>query len=132
MMIQFRAIGIALALSIIAATPAWSVGLAEKAAMQAAMQRHVDELTVGGGYLHLDSKTGDVVKLYPVTAHPTIMQMGENYVLCFDFKDSAGKDVAVDFYMAPKDRGYVVFHAAISNRHILQDLMKAGKVTRAD
>ena len=91
--------GLAVAFS---AGTASALSLQDKATLQAAMQRHVDRQSIEGAYLHLDSKSGEVMKLHPVTAHPMIMKMGDNYVLCFDFRTAAGKDVPVDFYMARK------------------------------
>jgi uncharacterized membrane protein len=111
---------------------AMALSLSEKVGLQAAMQRHIDSRTVNGRYLRLDPGTGEANGLYPVNAHPTILQMGENFVLCFDFRDEAGKDVPVDFYMARKGSTYTVFHTAISNRKLLHRLMDSGKVTRAE
>ena len=91
--------GLAVAFS---AGTASALSLQDKTTLQAAMQRHVDRQSVEGAYLHLDKKSGEVMKLHPVTAHPMIMRMGDNYVLCFDFRTAAGKDVPVDFYMARK------------------------------
>ena len=96
------------------------------------MQRHIDRSLVNGAYLHLNSDTGDVRRLHPVTAHPTILQMGNYFVLCFDFRDDGGKSVNVDFYMARKGQSYVVFHAAVENRALLGRIMKAGKAKRVD
>ncbi len=109
-----------------------ALSLQDKTSLQAAMQRHVDRQSVDGRYLHLDRESGNVVGLHPVTAHPMIMQMGENFVLCFDFRDGTGKNVEVDFYLARKRETFVVFHAAVSDRSVLQRLMQAGKVVRAD
>ena len=106
--------------------------LADKAALQAALQRHIDSLLVDGVYLHLDTKNEEVRGLYPVTAHPTILQMGKHYVLCFDFKDGQGNDVNVDFYMAKRERSYIVFHSTVNDREFLKRLTSAGKVTRFD
>jgi hypothetical protein len=109
-----------------------ALSLQDKTALQVAMQRHVDRQSVNGAYLHLDPATGEVMKLHPVTAHPMIMKMGQNYVLCFDFRDEAGKSAEVDFYMAPKGKTFVVFHDAVANRALLKRLMKAGTVSRAE
>jgi hypothetical protein len=111
---------------------AWAMGLAEKAELQAAMQRHVDRQSVDGAYPALDPHTGEVLHLHPVTAHPMILQMGQDFVLCFDFRDGKGQDVPVDFYMTRKDGSFMVFHSAARNREMLHDFMKAGKVTRAN
>jgi len=109
-----------------------ALSLQDKTGLQAAMQRHVDRQSVKGVYLHLDSATGEVRRLHPVTAHPMIMQMGENFVMCFDFRDSAEKKAEVDFYLARKGDTFVVFHAGVAERDLLKRLMQAGKVTRAD
>lgn len=104
--------------------------LTEKAALQAAMQRHIDRSMVDGVILHLDRASGDVQRLHPVTAHPMILVFGEHFVLCFDFRDDAGNNVPIDYYMARQGSGYTVFHTAVADRALLQDLMAAGKVTR--
>ena len=114
------------------ASDAWALGLSEKAELQAAMQRHVDRQSIEGTYPALDPGSGEVLRLHPVTAHPMILQMGEDFVLCFDFRDGKGQDVPVDFYMTRKDGTFMVFHSAARNRQMLHDFMKAGKVSRAD
>lgn len=104
--------------------------LAEKASIQASMQRHVDGQLVDGVLLFLDQKAGEVQRLHPVTAHPMILTMGDHYVLCFDFRDDSGKNVPVDYYMARRDGEYVVFHTAVADRVLLKRLMADGKVAR--
>lgn len=109
-----------------AAAGAPAMGIGEKAALQAAMQRHIDRQLVDGVYLYLDSETGTVEALHPVVAHPMILRMGERFVLCSDFRDDDGNSVNVDFYLAPRGDSFVVFHAAIDDRELLQRLMRAG------
>lgn len=122
-----------LALVLVFAAPqAWPIGLSEKAGLQAAMQRHIDRQLVDGAFLHLDLKTGVVQRLHPVNAHPVILRMGKHYVLCFNFRDDKGKTVEIDFYLARKAKSYVVFHTAVSSRHLLKRLMAAGRVVRSD
>lgn len=109
-----------------------TVGTADKAALQAAMQRHIDRSLVDGAYLHLDFDSGDVQKLHPVKAHPMILQMGEYFVLCSDFRDTAGKMVNIDFYLARRNRTYIVFRSAVDDRRKLERLMKKRKITRLE
>jgi hypothetical protein len=104
----------------------------EKAAIQAAMQRFIDNQSVGGVYLYLDAKAGEVRGISPVTTHPMIMRMGEHFVLCFTFRDAAGSDVNVDFYLARKGDEYVVFHTAVNDSELLDGLMQDGKISSAD
>ncbi len=113
-------------------TAAWGLSLSEKANLQAAMQRYIDRQMVEGVYLYLESQSGEVRALHPVTAHPAILSMGPYYVLCFDFRDDRGKDVNVDFYLARKDTSYVVFHAAVDARMVLNRLIQGGQVVSAE
>ena len=99
-----------------------------KVQLQSAMQQHIDQHLVNGTYLHFEAKTGKVLELHPGAAHPTIMKMGNYFVLCSDFRDQAGKSVNVDFYLAPNEDGYVVFESIVNNRQVLGRLMKAGHV----
>lgn len=119
-----------LASSLVISAPASALTLAEKASIQASMQRHVDGQLIDGVLLYLDQKDGDIQRLHPVTAHPMILTMGDHYVLCFDFRDDSGKNVPVDYYMARRDGEYVVFHTAIADRTLLKRLMSEGKVAR--
>ncbi|MEQ8333406.1 hypothetical protein [Nisaea sp.] len=121
---------VALATVLASPLPASALSLAEKASIQASMQRHVDGTLVNGMMLYLDPKDGDVHRLHPVTAHPMILTMGTHYVLCFDFRDDDGKNVPVDYYMADGESGYVVFHTAVADRKLLKQLMSDGKVAR--
>lgn len=109
------------------ASPGHSARVGEKAALQAAMQQHIDRNLVKGAFLHLEA-TGRVRPLYPLRAHPMILRMGDYFVLCSDFKDVAGKSVNVDFYMARDDDSYVIFHLAIDDRVTLERWLSEGKV----
>jgi hypothetical protein len=113
-------------------TGAKALELSEKVGLQAAMQSYVDRTMIDGSYLDLDLEQGTFSKLYPVTAHTIIMQMGEHYVLCYDFRDEAGKKVEMDLYLARKGKSYVVFHTTLRQRAQLMALMQQGKVERVD
>jgi hypothetical protein len=105
-------------------------GIGDKALLQAGMQKHIEDHLVQGAYLHLDGKSGKVQKLFPDTPHPMILTMGEYFVLCSNFRDAKGKEINVDFYMARKGSGYMVFKAAVEDRDSLKRLMRNGMVSR--
>lgn len=109
-----------------------ALSLLDRTKLQAAMQRHVDRQTIDGVYPYLDTESGDVKILHPVTGHPIILRMGNKFVLCYDFVDQRNRKAEIDYYLAAKGDSYVVFHTAINNRALLMRLMSAGKVTRAD
>ena len=130
-MTSFKSVicGLALVVSLVAATsPGHSARVGEKAALQATMQQHIDRNLVKGAFLHLDTETGQVRRLYPLRAHPMILRMGEYFVLCSDFRDVAGKSVNVDFYVARDADSYVIFHSAVDDRGSLERWLSEGKV----
>jgi len=132
-MIRFRFLLLCAALAVSpGASGAEKVSAAEKAALQAAMRQNIDRQLVKGNYLDLNLSTGIVRTLHPVTAHPMLLRMGEYFVLCTDFRDGSGKPVNVDFYMARRAKGFVVFRTEVDNRGPLDRLMGAGKVERLE
>ena len=116
----------------LSASPALAVSknlsAADKAGLQAAMFQHIDQQMVRGSFLHVDFKRGAVEKLSPAKAHPMVLRMGSNYVLCTTFRRKSGAKVNVDFYVARNDAGYTIFHTVIDNRGPLMALIKVGKV----
>ena len=110
---------------------AGTVSPTEKAAMQSAMFQHIDRQLVEGNYLDVDLKSGDVRALVPAKNHPMVLTLGDNYVLCTDFKTKNGESVNVDFYTSRKGKSFVIFRTEINNRAPLEAMMKAGKVTMA-
>jgi len=122
------ALGLALSMSIGPAAHAGkTITIGEKAALQATMQQHIQRHLVDGVYLQVNFKTGNVRRLHPLAAHPMILRMGENFVLCSDFRDDQGRSVNVDFYIAPVGKSHVVFQAVVDDRDSLQRLIKMGK-----
>ncbi len=112
-----------------AATP---LPAADKALLQASMQRYIERGLVDGAWLTLDPVSGNVAGLHPDTAHPMILRMGPHFVLCSDFRDSDGHSVNVDFYMARSGKSFVVFQMAIAERERLERLIRAGKAVAID
>ena len=118
------------------------------------MQQHIDSQLVDGAYLRLETDTGEVVPLYPDTAHTIIFEMGEHFVLCYDFRDGEGSatvrlshSIDISILSSATTSGtarvarsmsisifssFVVFHTSIGDRSTLKKLMKEGRVSRAD
>ena len=129
----FRSVALGLLLGFFATSDGiaeQSIGLSEKAMLQAGMQKHIDRQLIDGAYLHLDKEAGEIRDLHPVTAHPMIMKMGNYFVLCSHFRDKDGNDVNFDFYMARRGKIFIVFQSLINDRKPLHRLIKAGKASR--
>ncbi len=97
--------------------------------LQADLQKHIYRSLADGIYHSLDSRTGKVLQLHPLTNHPVILQMGDYYVMCADFRDHKGKAVDVDFYMLENRGRFQVFRAEANNHKMLAKLIKAGEAT---
>lgn len=121
----------AIALSVSSVFPvnayATSLGEAEISALHASMVQHIDRQVIEGLYWQVDLKSGIVSKFSPAKSHPMVLTMGDNFVLCTDFKDTSGKPTNVDFYVARRGKGFAVFHTEIGNRGPLMKLMQEGK-----
>ena len=75
----------------------------------------------------MNCETGDLRRLHPGAVHPTIVSLGELFVLCSDFRDDDGNFVNVDFYLAPKGNSFVVVQSVADDRVKLERLIKIGK-----
>lgn len=53
------------------------------------MQQHIQRSLVKDAILQLDAETGEIRSLYPTKAHPTIIAMGDNFILCTDLLDKS-------------------------------------------
>ncbi len=98
----------------------------DRVALQSAMAQYIDQHLVGDSFLHVNTKTGEVQKLYPSTQHPMIVQMGTVIVLCADLRTASGGLVNADFYATREGKQYVIFQAEIGNREPLQALLMKG------
>lgn len=103
---------------------------ARVAELQIAMQQHIEQQKVDGAILNINFKTGSVEKLYPVEAHPMVIELSNGYALCSDLVREDGSTVPLDVYLVREGDELVVFETIISNRGPLAKLIKSGKATR--
>lgn len=120
---------------LILALPAQAeVDFATKMQLQADMQRHIDGQLIGNTYPSIDLITGEVRQYYPASGHPMILKMtgSDLFVLCSEFRDTAGNNHNVDFYLKPDGAGYKVIRTEIANRAPLKTMMQNGLVAKVD
>jgi|tagenome__1003787_1003787.scaffolds.fasta_scaffold20691064_1 hypothetical protein len=129
---KIKGLVFALLLSATGSAAATPLSPSDQAALQGTMFQFIERQLVGDTFLNVDLKNGTVQTLYPAKTHPMILRFGSNFVLCTDFRDDAGKDVNVDFYIAPNGPGYTVFRTEVDNREPLKHLMSKGIVSSAD
>jgi len=109
--------------AIMAAEP---LSTADRVALQSTMAQYIEQHTVGDAFLHVDTKTGEVQKLYPATQHPMIVRLNDIVVLCADLVTKDGKPVNADFYVTRDNGQFVIFQTEIGNRAPLQALVMKG------
>jgi hypothetical protein len=109
-----------------AAGAAEPLSTADRVALQSAMAQYIEQHTVGDAFLHVDPRTGDVQKLYPVTQHAMIVRLNEVVVLCADLRTKDGQTINADFYAARDNGQFVIFQTEIGNRAPLQALVMKG------
>ena len=122
-----------LALTFALSAPAFAeISMGQKIQLQADMQRHIDSVSIGGVYRHIDISDGSVRKLYPAAGHPMILKMTQQdmFVLCSEMRDDQGASLNVDYYMAKTDTGFQVIRTEIANRAPLKALMDKGLVAK--
>lgn len=99
---------------------------ADRVALQSTMAQYIDQHMVGDAFLHVDTKSGEIVRLYPATQHAMIVRLNQVIVLCADLRMKDGQMVNADFY-AMRDNGqFVIFQTEIGNRAPLQALIIKG------
>ena len=97
-----------------------------KAELQAAMQREIESRLVDGGYMHFDSRKNKIATYYPMKAHPMMLRMGDDYILCSDFQNKAGENVNVDFFLTRRGKSFIVFQTSIDARSSVIELVNSG------
>lgn len=100
----------------------------DRSALHAAMVQHIERQSVDGLYLGVDLQEGKVVAYSPAKSHPMLLEMGDHYILCSDFKEPSGKSVPVDFFVTRSGKDFTVFETVIGNRGPIKKLLQEGKV----
>ena len=122
-----------LALALFDGAGAQAQSLAElRTTLQAALQRNLGRLMLGGALPHVDLKTGTLTRFYPTENHQVILKMGEIYVMCSTLVSEDGREALVDYYITQSDGRFGVIRTEIDNRAPLRALMEAGHATRLE
>lgn len=121
----------ALAIMVISTMSARAETLIDRVAeLQITMQTHIEQQKIDGAVLHLDFNSGAIERLYPVEAHPMVIEIEGGYVLCADLAREDGSTVPLDVYIVEESGDMVVFDTIVANRAPLVKLIKSGKATR--
>ncbi len=105
---------------------------ADRTALHVTMTQFIDRQVIDGMYIKIDLASGNIERFSPAKSHPMVVKMGENFVLCTDFKNELGEASNVDFYVTRRGKSFAIFQTEINNRQPLMKLMEAGKAAMID
>lgn len=105
-----------------------NVTTSEKILLQATMQQSIAEQLIDGKFYYFNRKTGKIQVLFPAKPHPLILSIGEQFIVCADFRDPTGKSVNVDFFVARQGKGFVIFDTVIDDHDSITRMMETGEV----
>ncbi len=81
--------------------------------IQAAMNEHVGQNTVGDKYVIYDAVDGALKKLTFKKLHKGIVKKGDFYVSCADFVDRQDRKYDIDFLVVEKDGSFRVLQSLV-------------------
>ncbi len=81
--------------------------------IQAAMNEHVGQNTLGEKYVIYDAVDGALKKLTFKKLHEGIVKKGDFYVSCADFVDGQGRKYDIDFLVVEKDGSFRVLQPLV-------------------
>lgn len=84
-----------------------------RASIQTAMGELIQRNTVDGVFRHYDPVAGKLLRLQLKELHDGIVQKGDFYVSCADFKDEAGNTFDLDFLVVPAGDGVRAVQALV-------------------
>lgn len=105
------------------------VTTSEKILLQATMQQSIAQQLIDGKFYFFNRKIGKIQSLFPAKPHPLILSIGDQFIVCADFRDPAGKSVNVDFFVARQGNGFVIFDTVIDDHDSITRMMETGDVS---
>ncbi|MGE0278082.1 MAG: hypothetical protein AB7R40_22030 [Nitrospiraceae bacterium] len=120
-------------LAIIGGTVAASAAddLGTRVSLQATMRAFIDRQSIDGAFLTFDVEHGRVRSLYPKSAHPVLYETSDFYILCYDFAESGGDIVNVDFYVPRSQGPFIVVHTEVGNHELIDRMAATWNVAKA-
>ena len=101
-------------------------------ALQVTLQSYIDASLVNGALLSVDAESGKTVQYFPTKAHPKVMALGNDYVMCAEVVDAEGKASMADFYFTRNGGNFVVFQSVVGHDPLLEKLMADNRVSMAN
>ena len=94
-----------------------------KLVLQDLMNQFIDDLSVDGKMIYIDTKLEKLNTLYFSTAHPMYISHEGNFFLCTSGYDENGEEHLVDFYAQEVEGGFKIVDVSVDNRETTKKIL---------
>ena len=94
-----------------------------KLVLQDLMNQFIENLSVDGKMIYIDTKSEKLNTLYFSTAHPMYVPHEENFFLCTSGYDENGEEHLVDFYAQEVEGGFKIVDVSVDNRETTKKIL---------
>ena len=94
-----------------------------KLALQDLMYQFIEDLSVDGKMIYIDTKSDKLNSLYFSTAHPMYVPHEGNFFLCTSGFDENGGEHLVDFYAKKIEGSFKIVDVSVDNRETTKKIL---------
>ena len=94
-----------------------------KLVLQDLMNQFIEDLSVDGKMIYIDTKSEKLNTLYFSTAHPMYVQHEGNFFLCTSGVDENGEEHLVDFYAKEVEGSFKIVDVSVDNRETTKKIL---------
>ena len=94
-----------------------------KLVLQDLMNQFIDDLSVDGKMIYIDTKSEKLNTLYFSTAHPMYVPHEGNFFLCTSGIDETGEEHLVDFYAKEVEGSFKIVDVSVDNRETTKKIL---------
>ena len=94
-----------------------------KLVLQDLMNQFIDDLSVDGKMIYIDTKSEKLNTLYFSTAHPMYVPHEGNFFLCTSGVDENGEEHLVDFYAKEVEGSFKIVDVSVDNRETTKKIL---------
>ena len=94
-----------------------------KLVLQDLMNQFIEDLSVDGKMIYIDTKSEKLNTLYFSTAHPMYVPHEGNFFLCTSGVDENGEEHLVDFYAKEVEGSFKIVDVSVDNRETTKKIL---------
>ena len=94
-----------------------------KIKLQDLMNKYIEEISVDGKMIYIDTKSDKLNGLYFSSAHPMYVPHEGNFFLCTEGVDDEGNTHLVDFYAKENNGEYKIVDVSVDSRETTKKIL---------